>query len=281
MLISLSLGLTAALLWGLHDYIVRLIGDRADARAMLLVALVIGAVLLAPLALMADGWDRFGAFTLGMTALSGFFYALGAYGLYRAFAIGPVRLVAPICGAYPLLSVAFHMARGGAAGLAVWAGVIAVIVGITLVTRGEAEEAQAGKLTAIAWSLLAGFGFAFTFGFSQWAAETAGELPVVWVARLCACLTAAFVALVWKVPFLTVRPIWKALSIMGTLDAVALTLVTLAGHFPHPEYAPVTASLFGIVTIILAWRLLGEAMVPLQWIGIVVTFGGIALLTLA
>jgi len=281
MLISLSMGLTAALLWGLHDYIVRLIGGRADARAMLLVALIIGAVLLAPLALMADGWDRFGPFTLGITALSGFFYAIGAYGLYRAFAIGPVRLVAPICGAYPLLSVAFHMERGGEAGLAVWAGVIALVLGITLVTRGEASEAQGGRLEAMAWSLLAGFGFALTFGFSQWATETAGELPVVWVARLFACLTAAFAALVWQVPLLTVRPIWPALSVMGTLDVLALTLVTLAGHFPHPEYAPITASLFGIVTIVLAWRLLHEAMLPLQWIGILTAFGGIALLTMA
>ncbi len=281
MLVSLSLGLTAALLWGMHDYIVRLIGGRADARAMLLVALVIGAVLLAPVSLMAEGWERFSPFTLGFTALSGFFYALGAYGLYRAFTIGPVRLVAPICGAYPLLSVAFHMARGGEAGFGVWAGVLAVVLGITLVTRGEAGEAQGKRAEAIAWSLLAAFGFALTFGFSQWAAETAGELPVVWVARLFACATAASVVIVRNVPVLTVRPIWPALSVMGTLDGVALTLVTLAGHFQHPEYAPVTASMFGIVTIVMAWRLLGEAMLSVQWIGIVIAFAGIALLTMA
>jgi uncharacterized membrane protein len=248
---------------------------------MLLVALVVGAVLLAPISLMAEGWDRFTEFTLGLTALSGFFYALGAYGLYRAFTIGPVRLVAPICGAYPLLSVAFHMARGGEAGLGVWAGVLAVVLGITLVTRGEPGEAQGGRLEAIGWSLLAAFGFALTFGFSQWAAETAPELSVVWVARLFACLTAALVVFARKVPIFSVRPIWPALSVMGALYTLALTLVTLAGLFPHPEFAPVTASMFGIVTIVMAWRFLGEAMVSVQWIGIVTAFAGIALLTLS
>jgi drug/metabolite transporter (DMT)-like permease len=61
----------------------------------------------------------------------------------------------------------------------------------------------------------------------------------------------------------------------------ALTLVTIAGGFPNPEYASVAASVFGLVTILLAWRLLAEPMTALQWLGAVVVFGGIVMLGLA
>ena len=281
MLVSLSLGLLAALLWGIHDYVVRLVGGRADPLAMLLMAMATGALLLTVPALTSDGWNHFTPIEIGYAALSGLFYALGTYGLYRAFTIGPVRLVAPICGAYPLLSVLFQMGRGQAADLGVWAGVLAVVTGISLVTQGDATEASGRRLEAILWSLLAAFGFAITFGFSQWAAETAPEIPVVWVARLFALATVAFLVVVRRVPLKPGFSIWRAVALMGVLDSVSIALVTLAGGWPHPEYAAVTASMFGIVTVLLAWRFLGEAMRAVQWIGIVAAFGGIAILMLA
>ncbi len=46
----------------------------------------------------------------------------------------------------------------------------------------------------------------------------------------------------------------------------------------HPEYAAVASSIFGIVTILLAWRFLSEAMKPVQWLGVAVVFLGIATL---
>ena len=51
-----------------------------------------------------------------------------------------------------------------------------------------------------------------------------------------------------------------------------------AGSIAHPEYAAVASSIFGIVTILLAWRFLSEAMKPVQWIGVAVVFLGIATL---
>ena len=281
MLVSLSLGLFAALLWGTHDYIVRLVGGRADPLAMLLMALTAGAILLTGPALMAGGWNRLTSVEIGYAFLSGLFYALGTYGLYRAFTIGPVRLVAPICGAYPLLSVAFQMARGQSAGLMVWIGVAAVVAGISFVTRGDTEDAAGRRLEAVVWSLLAAFGFAITFGFSQWAAETAPELLVVWVARLFAVATSALLVILRRVPLQPIWPIWRSVAVMGALDSLSLALVTLAGGWPHPEYAAVTASMFGIFTVLLAWLRLREVMLPVQWLGILVAFGGIAVLALS
>ncbi len=50
---SLILGLLAALLWGLHDFTVRKIGPKADAAALYLIVLTVGAALMMPLAVFA------------------------------------------------------------------------------------------------------------------------------------------------------------------------------------------------------------------------------------
>lgn len=275
---SLLIGLAAALLWGLHDFTARRIGGRADAAVMLIFVLGFGAVLLAPLAVIAGGWHGLSPRVLGLALASGVGAALAGYGLYRAFAIGPVRLVAPICGAYPMLSVAFAVARGQEAGGLVWLGVLAVVGGIALVARGEPGEADGNPLHAVLWAGFACVNFAATFGLAQWAAEGAADLPVSLVARLGGLtLALAWVAL-RRPPLAPTLAQWPALLLMGALDVGALTLITVAGGFPRAEYASVASSTFGIVTILLAWRFLGEAMKPLQWLGVSVVFGGIALL---
>lgn len=99
---SLMLGLLAALLWGVHDYSVRRISARADSAALYVVVLGLGCIWLMPLSFRAGSWQGFPPHVASISALPGLIYALGVYALYRAFKIGPVRLVAPICGAYPL-----------------------------------------------------------------------------------------------------------------------------------------------------------------------------------
>jgi drug/metabolite transporter (DMT)-like permease len=66
------------------------------------------------------------------------------------------------------------------------------------------------------------------------------------------------------------------LSLMGVFDALALALVTAAGTLPKAEYAAVTSSLFGILTVLLAAWFLREGVRGVQWFGIAVVFTGIA-----
>ena len=280
-MIALSFGVLAALLWGTHDTILRAIGGRLDPLIMLLITLSIGACALAPLAVIAQGWALFSLTTLAFTIMSGLFYAMGVFGLYRAFAIGPVRLVAPISGTYPLFSLAFHVMRGGNTSLNIWLGVIAVVGGVGLVARAEQSDEGRVQLAAIGWSLLAAVGFALTFGFSQWAAESVGDLPVILVARVVALCSVLSAAISQQKHVHGWRPLLWPLIVMGCLDAAAIAIVTAASSFPHPEFAPVAAALFGIVTIVLAWRFLGEAITLWHGIGLSVAFSGLAILAAA
>jgi drug/metabolite transporter (DMT)-like permease len=276
---SLALGLAAAFFWGLHDFVVRLVGGRADPLAMLLVSMTAGAVLMTPLALAGSGWGALDITTVAVATGSGVAFAAGTYGLYHAFTIGPVKLVAPICGAYPLISVTLSVLRGQEAGLTVWGGAIAVVGGVSIIASGDDNGEGGKRLQAILWSLVAAAAFAAAFALSQSVQSGAASFVVPWIARLGAAASVAVVVILRRTPLGPVRPIWTRVVLMGSLDTTALVLVTVAGSFAHPEYAAVTASVFGIPTILLAWRFLGEAMRPIQWVGMAVVFAGIAVLS--
>lgn len=278
---SLFLGLGAALLWGVHDFTIRKISGRAPVAVLLGVVLGAGALLLAPFAALAGGWAILTPQTVGLALVSGACYGLACYGHYRAFAIGPVRLVAPICGAYPMVSVGFAVARGQEASALIWLGALAVVSGVALVARGKDGAGNGPSFAAIGWALLAATAFAATFGLAQWAAEAGAELPVSLIARVAAFVAVLAFVILRRSPVHQALPLWPYLVLMAVLDVGALVLITLAAGYANPAVAPVAASIFGLVTILLAWRLLAEPMTALQWGGVVTVFGGIILLGLA
>lgn len=280
-MISLSLGLMAALFWGLHDFTVRRVGGRADVAAMVAVVTAFGLIPLLVVAVWIGGWQAVGAKQAALAVTAGVTAVVANLGLYRAFTIGPVSLVAPICGAYPVLSVLFAIARGQDSSPLVWLAVLAVVLGVATVARGEGGASAGSRLAAAAWAALASVSFALTFGLAQWSAETGAHLPVAAITRI----TSLAVALIWlsqRRPGLGgIATIWPALLLMGCLDVGALTAVTLAGGLPNAEFAAVASSIFGIVTILLAWKFLHEPMRPTQWAGVALVFAGIAALGLA
>lgn len=277
---SLVMGIFAALIWGLHDLVVRIVSPRGGVAPLLFTALLSGTVLLAPVALLSERGGGLTAGEAGLALLSGIAFAAAGVGLYRSFAIGPVRVAAPICGSYPVLSLAFAALQGRATAAWEWLAVLTIIAGLALAasrTEGEAEAGPRGA--AILWALLGAVGFSTTFALAQRAAEDGGELTVTLLGRLAALACVGALVLVSQDPLASViRSQWRALALLGALDATAIGLVVAAARFPSPEHAAVASSVFGLVTILLAWRFLGEPMRPAQWLGVLIVFAGIALI---
>lgn len=275
-MLSLLFGLGAALSWGLHDFILRGVAGRAGLALLLTLSLAAGSLVLLPLAVW-HGWQGMTAPALGAAALSGVALVLASVGLYRAFAIGPVALVAPICGAYPLGSLALAMLAGRPVALPDWLAVLTIIAGIALVAR-EPGQASGPRRAAILWAMAGAAGFALTFHFGQSAARMAGEFPATLAARLVALALLLLWLATRRIPLAPMRQVWRPMVLMGTLDVTALVLVSSAGALPHPEHAAVASSIFGIITILLAWRFLGETLRPVQAAGVALVFAGIATL---
>jgi drug/metabolite transporter (DMT)-like permease len=276
---SLFLGLTAALVWGLHDFSVRRVSAAANAGALYLLVLGFGVLWILPFALASPGWADLTAGLVGFTALAGLVYAFGVYALYRAFAIGPVRLVAPICGAYPLLSVGLAMAQGQEITPVVWLAALAVVGGVGLVARGEGGDATGDRRSAILWAAAAATGFFASLGMLHAAADRAADLPVALIARVAGCAGILLLVVIQRVPVRPAFSVWPMLALMAALDLGGMFAVTAAGSFDRPEFASITSSCFGLVTVLLAWRFLAEPVRPVQWLGIMTVFVGVAVLS--
>lgn len=281
-MLALSLGIAAAFAWAAHDLLVRKLSQGAVLLPMMLAVLAAGSVALLFPALLLAEWSAVGAEGLGVAALAGFAYALGMGGLYKALSVAPVRLVAPILGAYPMLSLGIAAAQGRAIAPLEWAAVAAIVLGIAVVALTGREESGGNGpvLPALCWAGLGAVGFASTFALGQEAARLMGDLPATLIARLITLALIAALAVALRAPLLPPRGQRGTLAAMGVLDALALGLVLASGSLPHPEYASVASALFGVLTILLAWRLLAEAVRPLQWAGIATVFAGIAVLSL-
>ena len=248
---SLFLGLTAALLWGMHDFILRRLGTRVDALPMLFVSLVSGIILLGT-----------------VTAIDGGFNILTT----------DTILIAPLCGSYPALSILFAIYGGNAVTVSVWASVAVIIAGIALVARGE-KDSPSGKVgIAVLWSGCAALGFALTFAFAQTSAGQGDALAASSVTRFGAILVIGALLLARRAALGPAKSIWRTLVVMGAIDVTAMTLVALAGRFPNPEIAAITSSIFGLITILLAMVFLGEKVRPVQWLGVLAVFGGVVVL---
>ncbi len=282
---SLLLGLFAALAWGVHDFLVRRVSQNAPAAPLLFISLLAGCLALAPVAAVSGDWVRLTGHAALIAMASGAVYAFACYGIYRAFAVGPVRVVAPISGAYPVLSVGWAAVQGHDIGVAHWLAVLTVVGGIALVARSG--DAGTGRISAatIGWAVMASTGYALTFALGQAAAAEGAALVTSLIARVVA-MTVMGVVMVAAMGagrggLSGVRPVLRLLGVMGVLDVTALTCVLMAGGFAHPEYAAVAAAPFGVITIVLAWTFLAEAMRPLQWAGVAAVFAAIAFLAIA
>lgn len=278
---SLLLGLIAACAWAVHDICVRTVSQRTSILPALLSVLIIGSVLLAPVAAFQGDWATMGPTALALCALSGLAFALASLSLYGAFAIGPVRLVAPIIGAYPVLSVGWGVLNGSPVTGLQWIAVLVVVIGVALVAvLSDRAESHGQTMRAVLLSLLAGAGFALTFAAGQAAVRIGSDLPVILTSRLFAATAIGGILVARHQAWRIDKGVWPFLAAMGLLDAAALACVTIAGTLPHPEFAAVAASLFGMLTVVLAWAILKESMSRAQWGAVALVFCGIGYLGL-
>ncbi|WP_299989908.1 DMT family transporter [uncultured Ruegeria sp.] len=279
---ALALGLLAALCWGLHDLAVRHVSQSVSVIASLMAVLVSGAVLQFGLVAMMGEFDLTPGTALISAVAAGGCYLLAGISMYAAFQRGPVRLVAPLVASYPVLSVSLAIWRGATISPLHWVAVIAIGAGVSIVAAKSERDTTAcpaaGPTATL--SLLAAVGFAAAFALGQYATELSDEYSVALVGRLTAIIALGMIALAIR------RSIWprlRALPLllgMGILDAVAILSVIAAGGLPNAQFASVAASIFGMLTVVLAWAVLREKMILRQWLGCFIAFAGIGYLAL-
>jgi drug/metabolite transporter (DMT)-like permease len=281
---SALLGLVAALSWGVHDFLARFPSRAVGPVPTVLAVTVAGLIALSAWILIAGNdltivWPE-----LWLVAATGMVFALATLSLFAALALGPISIVAPIAGSYPALALLLAVAQGVRPSALQWLAIVGVMAGVLIVSRSGGRYEDSGELppgrlkTVIGLAVLASFCFAVALTAGQAAAPIFGEVETVWLARLFGLLTIGLIYL-WRSPGAPVPLRWlPLLGLMGCLDVASLGAIIAAGNLPDAAFATVVSSAFGAVTVLLARVFLKEAIAPAQLAGMVLIFGGVAVL---
>ncbi|WP_425040937.1 EamA family transporter [Primorskyibacter sp. S187A] len=279
---SLTLGLIAALCWGLHDITIRYLSKSVPLLAALLFVLLVGATFQIGVLLALQDGIALPARAFWLSIAAGVAFLVASLGLYFAFERGPVRLVAPAIASYPILSMIFAAWFGASITALDALAVGLIIAGVSAVAyfSDDSDARYPPMGPTLVLSLISAAGFACTFKLGQLAAVSGGEIATTLVARLTALLLLGIIILAARQPKYPGTRALLPLGVMGLLDGVALLSVISAASLPRPEFAAVAASTFGMLTIVLAWAFLKERMRVVQWLGCLLAFSGIAYLAL-
>lgn len=264
----------AALCWGVGDF---LGGLTARHIAVLTVIVVSQSIGLAGLALWIGlGDEAFpGVVEVLPAAGAGVAVLIGVAALYRGLAIGAMGIVAPISAAGPVVPLVVDAAHGTTPEALQWVGIGFVLLGIATLSREPSVSGRPQLASGAGLAIVAALGFGlFIVGIDAGADESAPW--AVLTARTAAVPLAAIAALVTSAPLLPPRALLPSLAAIGIVDTLANVLVATATTQGAAGIVAVLSALYPIVTVVLAWLVLGEKLSPSKRIGGVVALAGAA-----
>jgi len=212
-------------------------------------------------------------------ALAAVFGTVGLAAFYRGMATGAISVVAPIAALSAAIPVIWGIAVSGnhVSGLQA-VGFVAAIggsVAASLERRPERTQLAAG----VGWAVFA----MLAFGAYYVPMHAASTQDWLWPAFLFRCTS---VTLVWSVILIRrIRPTglrgnWAALIAIGFLDTGGNALFAAASsRHGLLSVVSVLASLYPVVTVLLARLLLGERVQPTQDAGVILVLAGVVLIT--
>ena len=270
----LLLALGASLAWGVADFAGPLISRTLGALRVLFWAQV-GGVVAIGLVVAARGDGPRGAGVLFAIA-AGVCGTSGLYAYYRGMQVGAMSVVAPIAGVSAVIPVVYGIATGDNPSALQIAGVLAALIGVGLASI-EHREGQRRIAAGVGLALLAALGFGLYFPWMH----AAGKVDYWWASlifRTTALLVVA-AAVTGARTELRLRPRHLAYAAAaGIGDTVGNVLFAASSAHGLVSLTSVLASLYPIVTVLLAAAILRERIAPMQRAGVALTLAGVVLI---
>ena len=272
---AIALALGASLSWGFADFFGPLKGRTFGALRVLVYVQLGGLVTIAVIvAIRGKGPDDAAVLLAIPAALSG---TLGLYAYYRGMAVGAMSIVAPIAGISAVVPLTVGFLSGDRPSTWQVLGMACALGGVFLASR---EPGRAGSRLAagVGLALLAALGFGGYFP----PMHAAGEADFWWASLIfrmtSTSVILAAVAVVRPalgIPALQLPVLW----LIGIGDMLGNLLFAAASSSGLVSVTSVLASLYPIVTVILARIILKERVARSQEAGIGLTLGGVALIS--
>lgn len=202
--------------------------------------------------------------------------AVAVSSLFKALAIGTMGVVAPITSLSVLVPVSVGLATGDQLSWILGAGLVIAIVGTVLASRPEVKAHAAGHGSKpIILAVVAALGFGV--------ANLSVALGSAYNVTTTLISNSLVVLLIYGVGALVLRQIPKAhgkslagIIAIGILGIAANLCFALASTVAPLTVVAVLASLYPVITVILGWQLLKEHLKPVQVVGVIAVFLGVA-----
>jgi drug/metabolite transporter (DMT)-like permease len=273
-LTPLLLALGASLAWGVGDFFGPLISRTVGVLPVLMWAQIGGVASLAiAVAIRAQapaGWGVLYAIGAGCGGM------LGLFAYYRGMITGAMSVVAPIAGVSAVIPVVFGIATGDDPSVAQVAGVVTALAGVGLASI-EHQEGRRRVAAGVGLALLAACGFGFYFPWMH----AAGKVDFWWASMVFRTTALLLVATAVTTQRIDVRlsPRMAAIAVgAGIVDTVGNVCFAASSQHGLVSLTAVLASLYPVVTVLLAASILHERVAPLQRTGIALTLAGVVLI---
>jgi drug/metabolite transporter (DMT)-like permease len=272
---AIALALGASLTWGVADFFGPLKGRKYGVLRVLFYVQLGGLLVIALIVALRGKAPADSAALLAIpAACSG---TLGLYAYYRGMAVGAISIVAPIAGISAIVPVTVGILSGDRPSAWQLLGIAAALSGVFLAAR---EPGRIGSRFAagVGLALLAALGFGGYFP----PMHAAGEADFWWASLFFRITSTSIIvaAVAVRRPSLAIDPVQiPLLGLIGTGDMLGNLLFAASASQGLISITSVLASLYPIVTIVLARLLLEERVARSQEAGIVLTLAGVALIT--
>jgi drug/metabolite transporter (DMT)-like permease len=302
--LAIILGLTGAVSWGAADFAARFASRQVGAYRTLFFMQFFGFLALTVYLKSTGGFSRGiapGWQPWAMAVAAGLLNVLASLALYHSFEHGTLSIVGPVSSSYPALTVALALLSGERIHAVRATGLAVTLLGVILaatsfaqskstpseklpqhVRTADPETAHAHLSTGVGSAICAALGFGVLFWFLGFHVVPAvGSAVSVWVMRLTALVSLSLAAAPTRQTLkLPSGKVWWLLLAVGILDTAAFVANNAGLSTGQVSVVSVLASLYGAFTVLLAWIFLREHLERSQWLGIILIFVGIVLVSI-
>ena len=271
-----ALGLLASVAWGLGDFGGGLTSRRAPFLGVLLGSQVASLFVGVPILLLVKEPAMRPA-DVALSILGGLLAGSGLALLYRGLSVGRMGVVAPVAAVLTAtMPVVFGFVTEGVPSILAIVGIAAAALSVVLVSRSP--QAPDGRPSGLRYAVGAGtlFGL-FTIVASQ--LDDALVLSPIILIRIASIASVAMLIVGLRQEWRVRRSLWPALLGVGTMDMAATGVYLVAIAIGPLAIASILASLYPVVTTVLAALLLRERVTAAHAAGILAA--GVAVVLIA
>jgi drug/metabolite transporter (DMT)-like permease len=276
----LVFGLLAAASWGAADFSGGLASRRASALAVVFASQLLG-IGVAVVSALVRGEHSPTFVDVAWAAAAGAGGGIALVAFYRGLAGGRVSTVAPIAG---VLAAAVPVVVGavleGAPGVRQLIGIVVALAAVVLVSAATDEDklpVEGAQGRSIALATVAGLGFGLFYVLIDRVASGLVFWPLV-ASRVASLVTVGLVALASRTAFRPLRGVLPLVVVAGVLDVGGNAGFLLAAQAGRLDVASILASLYPIVTVVLAIVVLRERVGPRHAVGMAAAIVAIGLI---